>query len=107
MIQHPIPLQLQHPTITLNVSSLNSGPPQEIPVVQVTHRVVDVICPLTIQAINNSGVLGIGSDNVGAKVRVLPLVGVRDRHIMNVISVLRNSRHGNRWRENEEMTERS
>jgi len=78
------------------MSSLDGGPPQKVLVVEVEHGVVDITCPLTIQTINNGGVLGIGRNNVGVRVRVMTLVSARNGHVMNVVGVLGDSRHGNR-----------
>jgi len=95
-IQHPIPLWLQYPLITLKTSSLDGSPPQEVLVVEVAHGVVNVTSPLTIQMINDGGVLGVGSDNVGTRMRISSLVGMGDGHIMNMIGVLGDSGHGDR-----------
>jgi len=95
-IQHPIPLGLQDPSITLKPSSLDGGPPQEILVIEVEHGVVDVTHPFTIQTINDGGVLGVRGDNVSTRVRVPPLVGARNGHVMDAIGIMGDSRHDGR-----------
>jgi len=54
-----------------------------------------------IQTVNDTRVLGVWVDDVGARVRVPSLVGTRDVHLGDTIGVLGNARHGNvkmrRW----------
>jgi len=93
MIQHPIPLQLQAPLITLKMSSLDGSPPQKVLIIEVTHKVVDITSSLTIQMINDGGILGIRGDNFGTRMGIMSLVGMRDGHVMDVVGVLGDSRH--------------
>jgi len=95
MIQHSIPLQMMNPTIGLKPGSLNGRPPHEILIVEVIHGIVEVGVTLPIQTVNDMGVPGVGVDNIGARVRVPPLVGTRDGHFTNAIGVLGEARHGN------------
>jgi len=95
-IQHPIPLQMQNPLVVLETSSLNGDPPQEVLVVKVEHGVVNITRPLTIQMINDGGVLGIFVKDVAVRVGIVSLVCTRDRYLMDTVGVLSDSRHGDR-----------
>jgi len=61
---------MQNSSVVLEMSSLDGGPPQEVLVVEVKHRVVDIPHPLTIQMIDDGGVLGVLVKNVGTGMRV-------------------------------------
>jgi len=96
MIQHLVSLQLRNPSLILKMSRLNGSPPQEVLVVEIVHGVVNVTHPLTIKPINDGGVLGVPVNDILMRVRVVSLVSVRDRHFMDTIGVLGDSRHGDR-----------
>ena len=84
-IQDPVPLWLGESTITLEPDSLDGGSPQEILVVEVIHGVVEIRITLPIQTVDDTGILGVGIDDVGA----------RDVHLGDTIGVLGDARHGN------------
>ena len=92
-IQDPVPLRLREPTITLEPGSLDGRPPQEILVVEIIHGIVEIRVTLSIQTIDDTRVLGVRIDDVGARVRVPSLVGARYVHLSNTIRVLGNARH--------------
>jgi len=94
-IQDPVPLRMSEPTFTLEPGSLDGCPPQEVLVVEVVHGIVEIGVTLPVQTIHNTGVLGVGIDDVGARVGVPPLVGTRDVDLSNAIGILGNARHGN------------
>ena len=75
---------------------MNGRPPQEILVVEVEHRDIKVTHPQTVQTINDGGIPGVAIDDVGMGMGIGSLVGVRNRHFMNAIGILGNSRHGDR-----------
>jgi len=75
------------------MSSLDGGPPQEILIIQIAHGVVNITSPLTIQAIDDGGILGVRTDNVRARMGIASLVGTRDGYAMDVVGVLGDSRH--------------
>jgi len=88
-------------TFTLEPGSLDGCSPQEILVVEVMHGIVDIGVTIPIQTVDDTRVLGVRVDDVGARVRVPSLVGTRDVHLGDTIGVLGNTRHGNdemrRW----------
>jgi len=83
-------------TVILKPSSLDRCPPQEILIVKVVHGIVEIGVPIPIQMVNDAGVPGIRIDDVGARVRVPPLVSTGDGHLMDAIGVLGKARHGNK-----------
>ena len=87
---------MQNPPVILQAGCLDGSSPQEVFVVQIQHRVVDIPHPLTIQTIDDSSVLGILVDDVGTGMRVPSLVGTRDGDLMDTIGVVADSRHGGR-----------
>jgi len=87
---------MENSLVVLETSGLDGGPPQEVLIVQVQHGVVNIPHPLTIQTIDNGGVLGVLVKDIGAGVRVLSLIGLGNRHFMDTVGVLGNSRHGDR-----------
>jgi len=95
-IKDPIPLGMQNPLVVLKTRSLDGGTPQEVLVVEVQHRVVDIPHPLTIQTINDGGVLGVFVNDVGARVRVPSLVNMRNRDLVDTIGIMGDSRHDGR-----------
>jgi len=92
-VQDPVPLQMSKPTLTLEPSSLNGRPPQEILVVEVVHGVVEIGIAFPVQTIHDAGVLGVRVDDVGTRVRVPPLVGTGNVHLGDTIGVLSDMRH--------------
>jgi len=101
-IQDPVSLRLSKPTLTLEPSGLDGGSPQEVLVVEVVHGIVEIRVTLPIQTVDDAGILGVGLDDVGARVRVPPLVGTGDVDLSNAIGILGDARHGNdemvRWK---------
>jgi len=79
--------------LTLEPSSLNRRPPQEILVVEVVHGVVEIGVTLPVQTIHDAGILGVWVDDIGTRMGVPPLVGPRDVHLGDAVGVLGNARH--------------
>ena len=92
-IQDPVPLQMTNPAVVLESGSLDGRPPQEILVVEVIHGIVEIRVPIPIQTVDNMGVLGVWVNDVGTGVRIPPLVGMGDGHLMDTILVVANARH--------------
>jgi len=101
VIQDPVPLWMSKSTFALEPDSLNGGPPQEVLVVKVVHRIVEIGVTLPVQTIHDAGILGVGVNDVGATMRVSPLVGTRNVELGDTIGVLGDVRHDNekmrRW----------
>jgi len=101
-IQDPVSLRLSKPTLTLEPSGLDGGPPQEVLVVEVVHGIVEIGVTLPVQTIHDTRVLGVRVDNVGTRMGVPSLVGTRDVDLSNAIGILGDARHGNdemvRWK---------
>jgi len=89
-------------TFTLEPDSLDGCPPQEILVVEVIHGIVEIGVTFPVQTVHDAGVLGVRIDDVGAAMRVSPLVGTRNVELGDTIGVLGDARHGDdemvRWK---------
>jgi len=88
-------------TFTLEPDSLDGGPPQEVLVVKVIHGIVEIGVAFPIQTIHNAGVLGVRVNDVGAGMRIPPLISTGHVELGDTIGVLGNARHGDeemkRW----------
>ena len=100
-IQNPVPLWMSESTFTLEPDSLDGCPPQEILVVQVVHRIIEIGVAFPIQTIHNTGILGVQVNDVGARVRVPSLFGTGHVEFGDAVGVLGDTRHSNgmmkRW----------
>ena len=100
-IQDPVPFRMSESMFALEPDSLDGRPPQEILVVEVIHGIVEIGVAFPIQTIHDTGVLGVRVDNIGAGMRIPPLVGTGHVELGDVIGVLGNARHSNeemrRW----------
>ena len=70
--------------VILELSSLDRRPPQEILIIEVIHGIVKIRVTVPIQTV----------DDIGVRVRVPSLVGMRNGHLMDMIGVLSKTGHG-------------
>jgi len=84
---------MSNPTLTLEPSSLNGRPPQEVLVVEVVHGIVEIGVTLPVQTIHDTRVLGVRLDDVGTRMGVPSLVGTGDIDLSDAVGVLGDTRH--------------